>query len=90
MGGAAGHRCPHEELGVGWLAFGVVTTISRDASLAYVEVEHCFFGSRVNENRRSGKSLDGWALVEGRGKRAFVPPDDPRHPRHANAPPRAA
>jgi hypothetical protein len=36
------------------------------------------------------KSLDGWALVEGRGKRAFVPPDDPRHPRHANAPPVAA
>jgi hypothetical protein len=29
------------------------------------------------------KSLDGWALVDGRGKRAFVPPDDPRHPRHS-------
>lgn len=36
------------------------------------------------------KSLDGWALVEGRGKRPFVPPDDPRHPRHAHAPPSAA
>jgi len=31
------------------------------------------------------KTLDGWALVEGRGKRAFVAPDDPRHPRHAQA-----
>lgn len=29
------------------------------------------------------KSLDGWALVVGRGKRAFVPPGDPRHPRHS-------
>jgi hypothetical protein len=28
------------------------------------------------------KTRDGWALVEGRGKRAFVAPDDPRHPRH--------
>ncbi len=36
------------------------------------------------------KSLDGWRLVEGRGKRAFVPPDDPRHPRHADAPASAA
>src|SRR5690606_22291638 len=23
-----------------------------------------------------------WALVHGTGKRAMVPPDDPRHPRH--------
>jgi hypothetical protein len=30
------------------------------------------------------KSVDGWHLVEGRGKRAFVPPDDSRHPRHAS------
>jgi hypothetical protein len=28
------------------------------------------------------KTRLGWALVPGRGKRAFVPPDDPRHPRH--------
>ncbi len=28
------------------------------------------------------KSCAGWALVEGLGKRACVPPDDPRHPRH--------
>ena len=26
------------------------------------------------------KTYQGWALVHGRGKRAFVPPDDPRHP----------
>jgi Domain of unknown function (DUF222) len=28
------------------------------------------------------KTRLGWALVPGKGKRAFVPPDDPRHPRH--------
>jgi Domain of unknown function (DUF222) len=28
------------------------------------------------------KTRFGWALVPGTGKRAFVPPDDPRHPRH--------
>ena len=26
------------------------------------------------------KTHEGWALVEGTGKRPFVPPDDPRHP----------
>ncbi len=28
------------------------------------------------------KTREGWALVDGAGKRAFVPPDDARHPRH--------
>jgi hypothetical protein len=35
------------------------------------------------------KTTHGWGLVEGRGKRAFVPPDDPHHPRHAHDPPAA-
>ncbi len=40
------------------------------------------------------KTRYGWSLVEGSGKRPFVPPDDPRHPRHgkgggaATGPPR--
>jgi hypothetical protein len=29
------------------------------------------------------KTTKGWGLVEGRGKRAFVPPEDERHPQHA-------
>ena len=29
------------------------------------------------------KTRQNWMLVEGRGKRPLVPPDDPRHPRHA-------
>jgi hypothetical protein len=32
------------------------------------------------------KTRDNWGLVEGRGKRAFVPPDDPRHPNHKAQP----
>jgi hypothetical protein len=28
------------------------------------------------------KHHEGWSLVEGTGKRAFVPPDDPRHPKN--------
>ncbi len=31
------------------------------------------------------KTVHGWALVPGTGKRPFVPPDDPRHPK--NQPP---
>lgn len=29
------------------------------------------------------KTREGWALVQGTGKRDFVPPADPRHPRYA-------
>jgi hypothetical protein len=45
---------------------------------------------RLCSHHHDLKSLDGWRLVEGRGKRPFVPPDDCRHPRHADAPPSAA
>jgi hypothetical protein len=35
------------------------------------------------------KTRDNWALVDGRGTRAFVPPENPRHPRfnQAHGPP---
>ena len=36
---------------------------------------------RLCHHHHGLKTRDGWGLVEGRGKRAFVPPDDPRHPR---------
>ena len=35
------------------------------------------------------KTRDGWGLIDGVGKRPFVPPDDPRHPRHTRNPPPA-
>ncbi|HUP69175.1 MAG TPA: hypothetical protein VM142_05100 [Acidimicrobiales bacterium] len=31
------------------------------------------------------KTYEGWALVDGTGKRPLVPPEDPRHPRHTRA-----
>ena len=42
---------------------------------------------RLCSHHHDRKTREGWSLVEGRGKRPFVPPDDPRHPRHAHAPP---
>jgi hypothetical protein len=45
---------------------------------------------RLCSHHHDLKTNEHWALVEGRGKRTFVPPDDPRHPRNAHAPPAAA
>ena len=38
---------------------------------------------RLCSHHHDLKTIDNWALVEGRGKRAFVAPGDPRHPRRA-------
>jgi hypothetical protein len=32
------------------------------------------------------KTNQGWSLVDGKGRREFVPPSDPRHPRHKPPP----
>jgi hypothetical protein len=45
---------------------------------------------RLCSHHHDLKTLDGWALVAGRGKRAFVRPTDPRHPRRVHDPPSAA
>jgi hypothetical protein len=45
---------------------------------------------RLCSHHHDRKSLDGWALVDGQGKRPFVPPEDPRHPRRSHDPRRAA
>ena len=36
------------------------------------------------------KTHQGWALVDGTGRRPMVPPEDPAHPKKANAPPEAS
>jgi hypothetical protein len=62
-------------------------------SLAHLEVDHRLEWSRSHTtllellDRLCGhchglKTRKGWSLVDGRGRRAFVPPHDPRHPRH--------
>ena len=38
---------------------------------------------RLCSHHHDLKTIDNWALVPGRGKRAFVPPDDPGHSRRA-------
>ena len=45
---------------------------------------------RLCAHHHALKTTENWALVEGRGKRAFVPPGDRRHPRRAYGPPVAA
>jgi hypothetical protein len=35
---------------------------------------------RLCKHHHRMKTREGWALVAGKGKRVFVPPDDPRHP----------
>ena len=42
---------------------------------------------RLCSHHHGLKTLDGWSLVEGKGKRAFVAPEDPRHPGPARPPP---
>jgi hypothetical protein len=37
---------------------------------------------RLCPHHHSQKTRHNWALIDGRGKRPFVPPHDPRHPRH--------
>lgn len=45
---------------------------------------------RLCRHHHGQKTHHGWALVPGRGKRAFVAPGDPRHPRHAHTQTEAA
>ncbi len=44
---------------------------------------------RLCRHHHDLKTRHNWALVEGKGKRAFVPPDHPRHPRSARRPTRS-
>lgn len=70
-------------------------------SLAFLENDHRENWSRTHTtvfelldrfcpHHHDLKTRENWSLVDGRGKRAFVPPDDPRHPRNAHSPPAAA
>jgi hypothetical protein len=63
-----------------------------DHRLDYAKTHFTLFDllDRLCRHHHGKKTRDGWALVEGNGKRAFVPPGDPRHPRithHGLSPP---
>jgi hypothetical protein len=89
----------HQQTALEWLY--PTCAVEGCNSLAYLEVDHRQDWSKTHVtildwcDRHCGhhhdlKTRENWSLVEGTGKRAFVPPDDPRHPRNANGPPLAA
>lgn len=64
-----------------------VTWLENDHRLDWARSRITVFDllDRLCSHHHDLKSLDGWGLVEGRGKRRFVPPDDPRHPGWSSA-----
>ena len=89
----------HQQSALEWL----YPTCAAEAcsSLAFLEIDHREDWAKTHitvfelldrfcPHHHDLKTNDGWALVEGRGKRPFVPPEDPRHPRNAHSPPAAA
>ena len=50
---------------------------------AYTHVTRLEALDRLCHAHHQLKTISNWSLVEGVGKRAFVGPDDPRHPRFA-------
>jgi hypothetical protein len=67
------------------------TALQYDHREDYVKTEITAFDllDRLCRHHHRLKSHRGWALVEGRGKRTFVPPDDPRHPHFRKGPARS-
>ncbi|MGH9122490.1 MAG: hypothetical protein ACRDYC_11215, partial [Acidimicrobiales bacterium] len=50
---------------------------------AYTHVTRLETLDRLCHRHHQQKTISNWSLVDGDGKRAFVSPDDPRHPRFA-------
>jgi hypothetical protein len=61
--------------------------VEADHNPPWVETKHTVLGEleHLCDFDHDLKTNQGWSLVEGTGRRAFVPPDDARHPR--NKPP---
>lgn len=84
----------HQQTALEWLypscaveGCTAVTWLENDHRADWAKTHFTVFDllDRLCTHHHDRKSLDGWGLVPGRGKRAFVPPEDPRHPRHASA-----
>lgn len=89
----------HQQTALEWLyptcaveGCGTVARLETDHRVDWARSHTTVFDllDRLCRHHHDLKTLDGWRLVDGHGKRPFVPPDDPRHPTRANAPPRAA
>lgn len=89
----------HQRTALEWL----YPTCAADgcSSVAYLEFDHRVDWAKTHmtvfdlldrlcSHHHRLKTRDRWGLVDGRGKRAFVPPDDPRHPGEGRAPPDSA
>jgi hypothetical protein len=67
--------------------------LERDHRIPWADTKITLYDTldRLCTTHHRQKTTANWALEPGQGKRAFVPPTDPRHPDHpANAPPGAA
>ncbi len=84
----------HQRTALDWL-FPTCAAEGCGTRATYLETDHRLDWSkshftvlelldRLCKFHHSQKTYQGWALVHGRGKRALVPPDDLRHPRHAH------
>ncbi len=69
-----------------------VARLERDHRIDWAETHITMLEwlDRLCSHHHDLKTRKNWMLEHGRGKRAFVGPDDPRHPANANAPPTAA
>ena len=86
----------HQQTALDWM-FPVCAAEGCGTRAAYLETDHRLEWAksrstvlglldRLCKFHHDRKTYEGWALVHGRGKRAFVPPDDPRHPGRARHP----
>jgi hypothetical protein len=74
------------------LGCSAVARLERDHRIDWADTHITMLDwlDRLCSHHHGLKTRKNWMLVHGRGKRAFVPPDDPRHPGKAHAPPQAA
>ncbi len=83
----------HQRTALDWLnpactVVGCATTallqIDHRADWANTKITLLALLDRYCTHHHNLKTHQRWGLVPGRGKRAFVPPDDPRHPDRIN------
>ena len=88
----------HQQTALEWLFPGC--TVKGCPSVSFLQTDHRVDWARSHltvldlldrlcTHHHDLKTRGNWALVAGRSKRDFVPPDDPRHPRNAHGPPAA-
>ena len=88
----------HQQTALEWLSPGC--TVRGCAAVAFLQTDHRVDWARSHvtvldlldrlcAHHHALKTRENWALVPGQGKREFVSPAEPRHPRNAHGPPAA-